>query len=352
MSFCIKHHFKNISWSKLLEHLYFEDSHLVDETAEERMKILLFWEKHGLSACLDAFPVSERTLYSWKKIFVSSWCKISSLRKQSRAPKSTRKRIWDIRVLEKIIHIRDSYPNLWKDKIYPLLFQYCDLQDIQCPKASTIWRLISDMWWLRQEVSKRRPGSVHIRKQEVLRKPWWLTYGENIRYPWQVVSLDTVEIRGIWWEKRYIVTVIDIYSRFSHAVVTHSHTSKTAMSVLKTFESKFPFSVQSILTDNGSEFMKDFTLYLQEKHITHYHTYPRSPKMNAHSERFNRTLREGVLNKHRYMLSDLAFANKIVQEYLSFYNTKRVHCAFNNKLTPLQKLCLYDTINMSSFTAI
>jgi transposase InsO family protein len=74
--------------------------------------------------------------------------------------------------------------------------------------------------------------------------------------------------------------------------------------------------------------------------------------MNAHCERFNRTIREWVLNMNRYNLENLEYANKIVRKFLLFYNTKRVHYAFKNKLTPLQKLCLYDTIDINKLTAI
>jgi transposase InsO family protein len=98
--------------------------------------------------------------------------------------------------------------------------------------------------------------------------------------------------------------------------------------------------------------MGDFSEYLEQEKILHYHTYPWCPKMNAHSERFNRTIREGVLNINRYRLTDLAYANRIVRSFLSFYNTKRVHCAFENKLTPLQKLCLYYIIDTEAITAI
>lgn len=178
MSFSIKSNFKNIKWSKTLERLYFEDSHLVDETAKKRMKVLLFWEKHGLEACLDAYDMSERTLYNWKKKFISSGNKISSLRKQSTKPHTTRKRVWDIRVLEKIIELREEYPNLWKEKIYPLLFQYCDMQEVDCPKISTIGRLIWDMWGLRQEVSKRQKkigGLLLIREIFLGSQMDWLT---------------------------------------------------------------------------------------------------------------------------------------------------------------------------------
>jgi len=40
---------------------------MIDETANKRYKILQFWEKHGLEATIDAFKVSRRTLYNWKR---------------------------------------------------------------------------------------------------------------------------------------------------------------------------------------------------------------------------------------------------------------------------------------------
>lgn len=342
----IQSHTRWLKGIKILERMYYEDP-LIDATAKRRMKILLFFGTHWLEATKDAFDVSERSIYLWKKILKEGWWRIISLKNKSRTPHNTRKRQWDIRVIERIIQIREEYPNLWKEKISPLLIQYCGVNELSCPAVSTIWRLITDMWWLRKYVNKQR-WRKDRRKNTVLRKPKEL----KIDRPGSVVSLDTVEIRWFGWERRYVVTLIDIYTRYSHAVVTTSHTAKTSMSILKDFQSKFPYKIQSILTDNGSEFMKEFSEYLRNDKITHYHTYPNSPKMNAHCERFNRTIREWVLNMNRYNLSNLEEANKKVRTFLIFYNTKRVHYAFKNKLTPLQKLCLYDTIDISSLTAI
>jgi transposase InsO family protein len=122
------------------------------------------------------------------------------------------------------------------------------------------------------------------------------------------------------------------------------------MSVLQEFEHKFGLNIKNVLTDNGSEFALNFRKYVEKQKITHYHTYPRSPKMNAHCERFNRTIREGVLNINKYKLEDLQEANTLVAEFLDFYNNKRVHFAFKNKMTPLQKRLQYDNIN--NITAI
>ena len=328
--------FRNLRWFKTLERMHYEQNSLVDDTAERRWKMLVFWEKHGIQATIDAYGVSKRTLYLWKRKLKQWAWKLFSLSNKSTTPRKKRMREWDYRIREKIQDLREEYPNLWKEKIYPILKQFCTLKWWEYPWVSTIWRLIKDMGWLRVNTQKRRVSH----RKNILRKP------DNLKatYPGEVIALDSIEVRMEWATKRYVITVIDIYSRFSYAVVTNSHSSLTAMSILKSFEHMFPFEIKSILTDNGSEFALNFRKYAERGWITHYHTYPRSPKMNAHCERYNRTIREWVLNINRSKLIDLDVANELVWKFLAFYNCKRVHYAFKNKLTPLQKLMLYDTM--------
>ncbi|WP_430626746.1 helix-turn-helix domain-containing protein, partial [Thiobacter aerophilum] len=40
---------------------------MTPKDAQERLEILQFFDKHGLAATMDAFGVSRRTLYRWKK---------------------------------------------------------------------------------------------------------------------------------------------------------------------------------------------------------------------------------------------------------------------------------------------
>lgn len=58
--------------------------------------------------------------------------------------------------------------------------------------------------------------------------------------------------------------------------------------------------------------------------------------MNAHLERFNRTIQDEFID---YNIDDLIdineFNNKLI-DWLLFYNTERVHYAFQNKLSPVQ----------------
>jgi transposase InsO family protein len=51
-----------------------------------------------------------------------------------------------------------------------------------------------------------------------------------------------------------------------------------------------PFKIKGIQTDNGSEFLGEFTKALKKKEIKHYFNYPRYPKGQAYVERMNMTL--------------------------------------------------------------
>ena len=81
-----------------------------------------------------------------------------------------------------------------------------------------------------------------------------------------------------------------------------------------------------ILSDNGSEFLGHFQQRLEERGITHWWTYPRSPKMNAHAERFNRTLQEPFVDYHEdFLFDDLTAFNQKLADWLLAYNTVLPH---------------------------
>ena len=81
--------------------------------------------------------------------------------------------------------------------------------------------------------------------------------------------------------------------------------------------------MKHVLTDNGSEFKKEFDQAVE----SHWHTYPRTPKMNAHCERFNRTLQDELVDYNLYDLVNTDEFNKKMVDYLLWYNLKRPHYA-------------------------
>jgi transposase InsO family protein len=278
------------------------------------------------------------TLFAWKKKLKQGNGKIEALNEKKCVPKTRRKREWPLEVKQKIKEIRYDplHPNLGPNKIYPLLLKFCLEWNLKCPKPTTIARLIADdpskMRIFPQKISHF--GKIKkINRQRVLRKPKDL----KPKYPGHLAALDTIE-KFINGDRRYMITFEDIYTRFTFAWATKSHASKAAEEFFGLCLKVFPYSFNFlyVLTDNGSEFKKHFSEKLKELHLTHYHTYPKTPRMNAHVERFNRTIQDDWIDWHLYELKDPDAFNNSLMDYLIFYNTERVHCAFQNKLSPIQ----------------
>ena len=308
--------------------------YMITEKALHKARVLAFWERHGLQAAIDAFSVKKRTLYGWKSQFAKGGKKIEALNEGSKAPKKKRKRLWDERIIAELKRIRYEHPNLGKDKIHPPLKRFCENNALRCPSIKTIGRLIKDCGGLRIFPQKvRHNGSiVPIKRQKKERKP----KDFRVLYPGHLVAFDTIE-EHINGSRRYIITFEDIYTRFAFAWATTSHASLAAKEFFEYCVKVFPFAFSFVLTDNGSEFAKHFAAALKELHLTHYHTYPKTPKMNAHVERFNRTIQEEFANYHRAELNaDIPQFNRKLMDWLIWYNTERVHYAFRNLLSPVQ----------------
>jgi len=320
-------------------------AYMITEKAKHRMRVLIHWERHGILSTMDAFNVKERTLFNWKRALKEGGGKIEALNPAKRVPKEKRKRIWSLEILNEIKRIRWQYPNLGPDKVYPLLSEFCSGKGLSCPQPITIKRLIKDLGGLRmfpQKISHfGKIKSLKLRK--VLRKPKDL----RAEYPGHVVALDSIE-RFVCGMRRYVITFEDIYTRFGFAWGTKSHASLAAKEFFELCLKVFPYPITFVLTDNGSEFAKHFSEELRQLYLVHYHTYPRTPKMNAHCERFNRTIQEEYIDYHMHELMNPEIFNRGLMDWLIFYNTKRVHHAFKNKYSPVQyMLSLQEQVNFS-----
>lgn len=134
-------------------------------------------------------------------------------------------------------------------------------------------------------------------------------------------SFDTVE-KHINGSRRYVVTFTDVYSRFSFAMATKSHASRAAKEFFDLVTFLFPFPFTYVLTDNGSEFMKEFDEELRQLHVIHWHTYPRTPKMNSRAERFNRTIQEEYIDYYEADLLEPEHFNIGLYKHLLWHNTE------------------------------
>jgi transposase InsO family protein len=307
---------------------------MITEQAKERCRILAFWERHGTIATEEAFNTKRRTLFLWQERLNKGGGKLESLNPIKKTPKNKRKRIWDSRILEEIKRLRLLHKNLGKEKIHPLLLDFCDVYGLKCPGITTVGRLMKDMGGLRMFPQKvTHFGKIKkVNRNKVLRKP----KDFKALYPGHCIAFDTIEKQRNG-QRMYIIVAIDLYTRTAFALGTKSHASNTMAHFLHLISMMFPYDIKHVLSDNGSEFKKYFSSLIGKKSITHFHTYPRTPKMNAHCERLNRTLQEEFIDYNVNLLfDDITLFNKKFSVYLTFYNEKRVHHAFKNKYSPLQ----------------
>jgi transposase InsO family protein len=326
--------------------------YMITEQAKHRAHILIFWEKHGLRATLDAFPVQRSTLYAWKQRWEQGGKKFEALNAKKTIPNTKRRRRWPPEVVAEIRRLRmpDVHPNLGSEKLHPLLKAFCAQQGIQCPGPRTIARIIADDPKKMRVFPKKVSHFGKVKKanrQKALRKP----KDFKPEYPGHLVALDTVE-RFVHGCRRYAITFEDIYTRFSFAWSTKSHASLAAAEFFALCRRAFPheYAFLFVLTDNGSEFKKHFAEELRQLHLIHFHTYPRTPKMNAHLERFNRTIQEEFIDYHASLLLDPDAFNRKLMDYLIFYNTERVHHAFKNRLSPVQFMLSLQGKNIPSLS--
>ena len=99
--------------------------------------------------------------------------------------------------------------------------------------------------------------------------------------------------------KRYIITFIDDYSRFTWVAITSDKTGKTALNEFiryKAWAERYTgFSVKTLRTDGGGEYIHDqFNTYLFTMGIERQVTVARTPQQNGVAERANRTIMEAA----------------------------------------------------------
>jgi len=295
---------------------------------ERRVRVLTFWQKHGIAATRDAFGVSRATLYRWQKELNDQCGNINALDPKSTAPHHRRQRHIPPLLEAAIIRLRTEHPGLGKKKLAPLLrhegFAVSEPYIGRCVRdlkaLGRIPRTISLSWYAKSGTHRERPYT----KRKKLRRS--AKHG---------LEIDTV-VRHLDGKKRYTLTAIDVTRRFAYAHAYTNHSSAAARDFLKRLMRRAPFDITAVQTDNGSEFAKYFADACRILAITHYHTYPRCPKMNAHVERFNRTLSEEFLVRHRALLrDDPDAANDALDVWLRWYNEKRPHEALGS-LSPMQ----------------
>lgn len=296
----------------------------MDDVVRNRLKILAHWHNFGLASAVHAFGVSKSTLYAWRKTLSQAGGNTASLVPGSKRPKQVRTPLWCPQVMAEVKRLRQSYPNLGKEKVFAKLVPFCQAHGLGLPSVSTIGRMIASApdrlrtsaWQTNSKGQRKR-----FTRAAVTRKP----KGVALK-PLECLAFDTI-VRQRDGIKRYILTSIDPKTHIAFAYAPPTASSAHAAKLHEAITQTFPdYATAKALTDNGSEFKGHFAKRLSDRAVVHWKTYPKTPKMNAHCERFNRTIQECFVDYHEDLLfTDPALFNQRMCDWLVFYNTELPH---------------------------
>jgi len=157
-------------------------------------------------------------------------------------------------------------------------------------------------------------------------------------YPGELVQTDTIHyICPVTYKRRYVYTVIDLYSRLTYTEIHNRILPGIAADVIMRAQAYGCFNFHMVQADNGPEYSRYFEQVLRGQNIQVRHSRLGRPNDNAHIERFNRTIQEECLGSRISSKVTTATLQKKIDKYTKFYNTKRVHLGIQLK-TPISML--------------
>lgn len=290
----------------------------ISDVAAFRHHVINYYYQYGLKQTLDAFKLKRSTFYDWKIAYERSGKRVISLVPRKTRPLNVRKMETDWRVVEFIKKMRQDQGNIGKDMLKPFIDAFTKELGITTIGKTTIAKIIKRRRFTFEKKIYAQKKANKFKKLRTRKSPKVTKPG--------FIQMDSVVVY-INYEKHLFMCVIDIYTKFAHVSYVDNLTSSTATKVFKEFEELNPTPIHTVQTDNGSEFLKTFHSYMEEKDIKHQFIYPRMPKINAYIERFNRTIQEEfILRNDEIYYDQKAFAKKLTN-YLYWYNYERPHAS-------------------------
>jgi transposase InsO family protein len=290
-----------------------------------------YYESRAHNARLTCryFGVSPQTFYRWRRRYDHR--NLRTLEDRSRRPRRLRQATWSQELAQAVLRLREEYPRWGKDKLVVLLRR--EGWSVSTSMVGRILRRLREQGVLVDP--PRRPVSARKRawfRPYAVRKP----KDYSVALPGDLVQVDTLDLRPLPGVVLKQFTARDVVSRWDVLMVASRATAHSARRFLDTLGERTPFPVRAIQVDGGSEFQAGFEEACQQRGIRLFVLPPRSPKLNGHVERANRTHAEEF-----YEVADLPWTvaelNQHALAWERVYNTVRPHQALEYK-TPKQFL--------------
>lgn len=300
--------------------------------ALKRLNWLDWYLSHGRNAELTCrhFGISKSLFYRWKNRFNPKNLQTLEFDTKSRRPKKVRETMLSFLAKKRIYEIRFQDPEKSKYEIQEELKR----EGILCGQ-SAIQNYINKHKELfntqhRKKVRKHRNYKIaRIKAAIELRE-------KDLGSLVQVDTKYLYVLKG----KFYLFSAIDCKSRYGFIYCYKTISSESGKDFIKRVREYFPFTIQAINTDNGSEYLLNFHKEIESWGIPHFFTNPHCPKQNGRVERFHQTAEYEYFNYQEDLLDDLEMINQRCMEFNTKYNTKRFHRSLGYK-TPLEVVLEY-----------
>jgi transposase InsO family protein len=304
-----------------------------DEVAGQRLRIMEFYDRYGEQATKEAFGADRKVISRWRQKLNRHDGSLAGLVPESTRPRRTRTMTVALEIVQFIRSIRQEHPRLGKEKIKPLLDEFCQSKGLKPIAESTIGKVIK-----RHKLFSQKTGRVYHdpsikrllsqKRLRVTRSPRHEDFGHIIA--------DTVQ-RVTDGVKDYFYNAIDAKLKFALTLNYKRLNSKNMNDFYERFRALYPLRIKDWQTDNGSENLGEFDTTLRKANIPHLFIYPRCPKINSIIERYNRTIQEEFIDNHLDIIHDKSLFHQHLAEYMVFYLTKRIHKSLD-KMTPVDYL--------------
>jgi transposase InsO family protein len=299
--------------------------------AKQRLKWMDYHQAYGGNAALTCryFGVSRQTFYRWKRRYNPR--DLTTLEERSHRPQQLRQPTWSPELAQAVLKLREHYPRWGKDKLAVLLGRAGWQVSV-----SMVGRILTAL--KARGVLREPPANgISARKRQrarpyAVRKP----KEYQAKEPGDLVQVDTLDVRPLPGVVLKHFTARDVISRWDVLEVHTRATATTARAFLDTLQARFPFPLKAIQVDGGSEFQAEFEQACQERGLRLFVLPPRSPKLNGHVERANRTHTEEFYEVYPDDL-EITPLNQGLKEWEWVYNHVRPHQSLGY-LTPSEFL--------------
>lgn len=221
----------------------------------------------NISPVCRRYHISRQTFYKWHKRYQAHG--EAGLRDFPQGPHYS-PRATHPDIVDKILYLRQHY-GFGCVRISLYLKRFHDLAIAQ----RTIQRILT------RRGLNRLPQNQRFKPH----KQRWRRYEKPM--PGNRVQIDAKFLQAIPGKRRsyWRFTAIDDCTRLRILKIYERNNQKNAIDFVDTVLARLPFRVQTIQTDNGSEFNTQFHWHVQDQGITHVYIKPRTPRLNGKVER-------------------------------------------------------------------